>query len=94
MLGLSGVVLRQAVCRLRDRFRPALHEPTKGLSTRNCGACGPCWRQVDNGWEARAQTRRPLRMVRCQVKAIGDLGEELVDGTTEAIRSKLPGDEK
>lgn len=39
-------------------------------------------------------TQRSLRMVRRQVKAIGEVGEELVDGTTEAIRSKLPGDEK
>lgn len=39
-------------------------------------------------------TQRSLRMVRRQVKAIGDVGGELVDGTTEVIRSKLPGDEK
>ena len=37
-------------------------------------------------------TQRSLRMVRRQVKAIGDVGEELVDGTTEVIRSKRPGD--
>jgi Na+/melibiose symporter-like transporter len=39
-------------------------------------------------------TQRSLRQFRRQVKAIGEVGEELVDGTTEAIRSKLPGEDK
>ncbi len=35
-------------------------------------------------------TQRSLRLVRQQVKALGDVGEELVEGTTEAIRRRGP----
>lgn len=38
-------------------------------------------------------TQRSLRLMRQQVKSLGEVGGELVEGTTEAIRSKLPGDE-
>jgi hypothetical protein len=40
-----------------------------------------------------AMAHQSLRMVRRQVRVIGDVGEVLVDGTTEAIRSRLPGDD-
>lgn len=39
-------------------------------------------------------TERSLRQLRRQVKVIGEVGEELVDGTSEAIRAKLPRDGK
>lgn len=39
-----------------------------------------------------AVAHQSLRLVRRQVKAIGDVGEVLVDGTAEAIRSRMPGD--
>lgn len=38
-------------------------------------------------------TQRSLRLMRQQVKALGEVGGELVEGTTDAIRAKLPGDE-
>ncbi len=39
-----------------------------------------------------AMAHQSVRLVRRQMKAIGNVGEVLVDGTTEAIRSRLPGD--
>jgi MFS-type transporter involved in bile tolerance (Atg22 family) len=39
-------------------------------------------------------TRSSLRVVRQQVRVIGDVGEELVEGTTEVLRSKLGGDDR
>lgn len=36
-------------------------------------------------------TRDSLRAVRRQVKRVGDVGEEIVEGTTEAIRSRIGG---
>jgi MFS-type transporter involved in bile tolerance (Atg22 family) len=39
-------------------------------------------------------TRRSLRHVRRHVRVIGDVGEELVEGTTEVIRSKLGRDDR
>jgi hypothetical protein len=37
-------------------------------------------------------TSRSFRMMKRQVRVLGEVGEKLVEGTTEAIRATLPGE--
>lgn len=39
-------------------------------------------------------TRQSVRVLRRQARALSDVGGEIVEGTADAIRSRLPGDEK